>query len=1520
MPVTATKPTAATKFETEVQQQLAQVVRRIRTHDLLCGVFLLAVVAFGYLAAMMTLDRWLDIPAWVRQLGFLGLLATLGLIAYRGIVRPFRQAVNPLYAAREVEETVEDAKNSVVNWVDLQDKPMAEGVRAVVAARAAKQFKDADLDKAGESKRLLWLGGALGGLVVVLAALFMTFKPAVFGSLFGRAVNPFSSGAIATRTQIDIVEPKGGDLTVTAGQPVTVTVQVGGKVPDPDAQDRLVVLLRHNQADENFDDVPLEPGTATREWTIRLPERLVQNGFWYKVKGGDAETAEHRVTVRPKPTLTEFEVSYEYPEYLRMKPDTVKSQHLEAHRGTVVTVTAKANRTLKDGRAVLSNNPVPVAGEVVGEQKDSLRVKFPLTESGTYRLLFNSVEGEANTDATVYDIRVLSDQPPTATITNPKDEDITLAMNETLSVDAQVGDDFGIDKVTLRFKLTAPNQPTKPLKGKPYQNGQSFKRAADGTYPTALDYKDSVALPSLTDEAGQPVELKPDAVLEYWLEAVDNCTIPEANVGKSKVQKVRLVPAKVEPQQKDELKKQAEKRKADEAAHQQQQKKKLDQEQRPQKESPQKQNAEPQGEKKEGEKAEGQPGEKQEGQPGAQAEKQPGDAARKDEPKPGEPMPTNDPAAKGADQPDPKQGEKGAQAAADRELQQKAEDINKKLNDLEKQGGEAKANDQPQPGQEAPSGEKKPQPMAGQQPQQGEAKPEPSPMTANEKGGDPQEKPGPLGGAGAQEKPAPQPKDEKKPEGDPKAKPGDQSPMNPGQAGESKQDGQPKEQSGGEGKAEKPTPAGQAKKGPKPDGEKPSGEPKGGAEPKPSGEGASAEKNEGQAQPNDSKQGEAAAKGEPGAKENPWKRGTEKPTPQDANRGERSAGADQKGLEQAAKDLAGNDDQKKQAAREKLDQEIGPDARKKLEKNLDDRKQAADGLNSKDQQQRQQAEDKLNDLQREQMEKDDNAKPRERKAGDAEQLNRQKEIQNAAKDMNSNDPQKREAAEKKLEEMVGKPAVDKAKKLRDDLQSGDKDRQQAAADELKELQKKAKEEQAKQGGEQKPGAGQKDQTTKQEPSKNGENDPTAKPEPGKGGQKGGAAEKEQLAKKPEAEQAMKDLAGNDEKKKAEAREQLDKTVGKDARDQAEKNLDARKDAAEKMRSKDAKQQEQGKAAAEKLQREEIERGTDAKKPNDADRLDRKQIEDALKDLNSDDKDKQQAARDKLDKAAGKDAREKAEQMMKDLQSGDKDRQKAAMDELKKMQDDLKKEADRQAQNDPKPGEKGKDQLSPQDIEKLAKAAQDLNAKDEQKRKEAEKQLDDKLGEQARKELQERLKDGKEPSPEQAEAAKKALEELAKNRPQPAQGANRNDRDPRRDGGIGNTTDTDSKPLDANKEFDKAAGQLQLEQLKKAEANKELLKKLGYTEEEYKRFLDGYEKMVREMPEPKAEKPDAAKANVPAKPTTRVDSSGTVERRDDGSKSTPNSTGTSSAPPGYGDAKKRFFENANKTPKEKDAPK
>ncbi|MFO0801028.1 MAG: hypothetical protein U0804_26475 [Gemmataceae bacterium] len=582
------KPDPAAKFATKVDEQLAEATSRIRGHDLALGGLLVAGLVLGYAAAMMLLDRYFVLPEWVRQLSLLAFVGAVGYAAYRKLLQPLRARVNPLYAAVVVERTIDDAKNSVLGYVEAQERgDVHPAVKAAMGARAAKTVDDADVNRAVDHRSLLYAGGGVIALFLTLVVLFFVFRPTQFQSLLGRAFAPFSSAVIATRTNVLLVEPQGGDVTVTSGQSLTIKAEVTGRQPKLDAADKVRLLIRYNPADPAYDELPMEPGETSREWLVQVRPEQLRTGAWYKVAAGDGETAEHRVTVRTVPLFTDFEVEYQFPAYTRRPDEKSTDPHLMAVRNTKVSVLAKANRPVRDGRAVFDPAGQPVvAGKAVPGRQDALRFDFLLTRPGSYRLTFNAADGERSPESMPFGIKLDEDRPPQVSILVPQPDDIQLPANGLLAVDGGAGDDYGLDKLTLKLKLADAG--ARPLADRPYLGGKSFRRDADGTYPVNLAYKDSVELGKLTDPAGGKVELKEGMVLEYWLEATDNRTKPgsggpepDPQVGKSVVKRVRLLPPLTPPEQKDQDARR-DQRKQEEKQHAADQQKQLDNEPRPQ--------------------------------------------------------------------------------------------------------------------------------------------------------------------------------------------------------------------------------------------------------------------------------------------------------------------------------------------------------------------------------------------------------------------------------------------------------------------------------------------------------------------------------------------------------------------------------------------------------------------------------------------------------------------------------------------------------------------------------------------------------------------------------------------------------------------------------------------------------------------------------------------------------------------------------------------------------------------------
>lgn len=1415
MPAVLDKTPVAEKHASQVDEQIAQAASRIRFHDVAFGVLVLIGLALVYATGMIVLDKYAVLPDWVRQLGLVAFFAASAAAGWFTIGRAFTRRVNPLYAAVQVEKTIDDAKNSVVGYVEAQENGQVHpAVKAAMGARAAKSVTHADLNEAVDHRSLLYAGAVAVVFLLALVALFFVFRPAQFKSLATRTFAPFSSNDIASRTQLELVEPAGGDVTITTGQSVTVKVNVAGQVPSSGKPDSLRVMIRHTPTATDFEEVPLEKGEHSREWLIRIPDHLVRNGFWYSVAGGDAQTPEHRVTVRTLPLFTDFTVTYDFPAYTRLKPETTTDAHLRAIRGTKVTIIGKTNRTVKDGR--IAFDPVtcePIPGKLVAEKPDSVQFAFVPSASGHYRMTFTSSEGERSPEPPPFKITLDEDLAPRVDVMKPEEPEIVLPANGQLAVDGMATDDWGLEGMTLKLKLAEPAM--RELASFKFQDGKSFRRTEpDGSvsWPTTLEYKGSVEFAKLTDAGGQPVKLEEGMVLEYWLEATDNRTKPGAsgpeadpNTGKSDVKRVRLAPPVVNMDDKKQQDAKREQRKNEEQANNAAQQKRLDTEKR---DPQQPNNPMP-----------------------PMAEPMPPMPMNMGDPMPKEPM--KNPG--GGNEPMPKEPNKnmgGGNAPMmppmnngmpetapppasqdDRNTQKQADEIQKKI-DEQKGAGGAKQGPAPMEDQKPPA-EQKPMPMPGEMPppdsnpkegpkepmnmgsggaaeskpmgepkkneEPGMNKPEPSPMDMNMGGGSSENKTppknmDPMAGSAGSEKPQPK-------EGDPMPAGGTKPEPKNGGAGQNKP------MPGSDAGAEKPEPkSGDPMEKPMGGGAKPQGLPEpSGAKPGPKdmtdpmGGGMSETK----PMPNDATKGGGEAKPDM-SKPNAGEKGVEKPS---NGGGQKPTPEQQKEFEQNLKDLASGDPAKQQAARDKLDKQVGEKNRKDIEQGMKDFEKNVKDLNSKDDKTRADAQKKL-----------------DQQVGEKNR----KDIEDIQKGMNSNDPKERAAAEEKL----------------------------------KDLQQKA-------------GAGQADKQPKEKEGK--------QPVPR------------------DVEQAMKDLQSPDKDKRDAAKQKLDEQFGKGAGEKAEQLQND-------LKSGDTAKREAAKKELDAMAKKagEMAKNNPPKKDGAADggkKVDPKEVEKALDDVAGDDPMKKAEAKKKLDDMLGKGAADKAEKAAEKMKSEDLAKQA----EARKERDDLLNQAEKMAKGDnPMPKDKGKEP-SKEDLDRLAKNLQNLESKDDAKRKQAEQELDQQIGEQARKDIQDAMKD-----PKRAEELKKKLEEL------------------RHGGGDPSVPVNDAMKEDARNRAKSA--QLQLIEFEKNKDNKDLLKELNMSPEEYQAFVERFRKQTEQL---KKEADDLDKAD-PKKPvpiTENVSGGGKIESKG-GASGAGTAAGPTIAAPGYADALREFNKGATKAPPKK----
>jgi hypothetical protein len=273
---TVQEPRERARFESFLDERLETTRGRVRFADLAVGGFGLATLTLGFGLVMLALDRWLVLPAAVRQIAFLGFVLAAGWYVLRVLFTPLRNAVNPYFAAREIERTLPEAKNSLVNWLDLRERPLAPSIREALVRRAAGDVSKADLEEAVADRRTAVWGTLAGALAVAAVVMFLILRPAQFMSLFARTFFPFSATSIVAQTRITLVEPKAGDATVPIHQSVYVRVEVDGRVPKPNEPDAVRLALRYNPDDPAWEERLLEQTDRASEWAVRVPAAQVR--------------------------------------------------------------------------------------------------------------------------------------------------------------------------------------------------------------------------------------------------------------------------------------------------------------------------------------------------------------------------------------------------------------------------------------------------------------------------------------------------------------------------------------------------------------------------------------------------------------------------------------------------------------------------------------------------------------------------------------------------------------------------------------------------------------------------------------------------------------------------------------------------------------------------------------------------------------------------------------------------------------------------------------------------------------------------------------------------------------------------------------------------------------------------------------------------------------------------------------------------------------------------------------------
>jgi hypothetical protein len=451
---------------TEGYPQLIRVVRYVRNRwrlrNALKGIaflILFGLVAFAVSAYGMEQFRY---SAWsVRLFRIFTYLALLGLFL-RFVYRPLSRKVTDEQVARYMEEHDPSLKEAISSAVEM-GRPL-EGDRDArrflstalidkLVRQTVERCERIDYGHAIEQDALkrssaVLFGVALAGMIaVLLSPSFLRYGASLL-------LNPLRSAQAASPYAIQV-------------QPGTVDVARGA--------DQLVTAVLSGFESEEI-EIAMKPESEDGEgewkrWPMNYEEVEGRYAFMifdlestteYFVEANGVRSELFRISVSDLPYVRQIDLEYRFPEYTGLSPQMVEDGgDIAALRGTEVKVVVHPTVQVPGG-SLRVEGAEPVA--LSPQENGSLAATLSVNDDGFYRIELQGFDGNARPASPDYAIEVLSDQPPSVSITKPG-RDSKVSPIEEVFAEVKAEDDYGLVKVELVYSVNGSEEKAVSLYG-----------------------------------------------------------------------------------------------------------------------------------------------------------------------------------------------------------------------------------------------------------------------------------------------------------------------------------------------------------------------------------------------------------------------------------------------------------------------------------------------------------------------------------------------------------------------------------------------------------------------------------------------------------------------------------------------------------------------------------------------------------------------------------------------------------------------------------------------------------------------------------------------------------------------------------------------------------------------------------------------------------------------------------------------------------------------------------------------
>jgi Domain of unknown function (DUF4175) len=365
------------------------------------------------------------------------LIVVLATAAVFGIAVPIMRLTRA-WAVRRAERATPELEDRLTTFEERAgkaDDPFLELLAADTLVRTA----NAEPSTLVPGNRLAALSGAglgcLAALVWIVAA-----GPGYLG--YGASL--LWTGAKKNAVPFYAITVTPGNITVRRNSDQLITARISGMKPDT------AHLFAHFASAAGWEPVAMQTapdtgGGASYQFVLAgLPENVE-----YYVAAGPLISPHYKVRVVDLPSVKDIQVTYHYPQWTGMKPETTEhSGDLRAIEGTEAQIEVETDRPLKDGQLALDGGPTLHLNNNSGNKYTAT---IHMDKDGAYHLAAMD-DGQSVRLSEDYFIATDKAMPPQIAINRPTG-DYRASPIEEVTVGVKASADFGLHEMHLHYSV-----------------------------------------------------------------------------------------------------------------------------------------------------------------------------------------------------------------------------------------------------------------------------------------------------------------------------------------------------------------------------------------------------------------------------------------------------------------------------------------------------------------------------------------------------------------------------------------------------------------------------------------------------------------------------------------------------------------------------------------------------------------------------------------------------------------------------------------------------------------------------------------------------------------------------------------------------------------------------------------------------------------------------------------------------------------------------------------------------------